>query len=278
MTSTLKYRRTIAAATILVAGSALTACGTQAQTTGLDKPLATASSTSASSSAAASSSPDTMTTLDRAVAAQKFKTKSPKKATPSHTREAKQVSRDDARPTATTRVVTQNRTLGYQVERRYDSSMAKGTSKVLRNGVSGVQQLTLRETVVGNVVQRYTVIKRVTTKSPVNKIIVIGTKSAPVTTNPPTSNPPQGSTGGLDLRRAAMWDRIAACESGGNWHINTGNGYYGGLQFDSGTWLANGGGKFAARADLASRAQQITVANHLYDQRGLAPWGCAGAA
>ena len=61
-----------------------------------------------------------------------------------------------------------------------------------------------------------------------------------------------------------MWDRIAQCESGGNWHINTGNGYYGGLQFAQSTWLANGGADFAARADLASREQQITVANRLY--------------
>ena len=75
-----------------------------------------------------------------------------------------------------------------------------------------------------------------------------------------------------------MWDRIAQCESGGNWSINTGNGYYGGLQFDRGSWLANGGADFASRADLASRAQQITVANRYYAKAGLGPWGCAHAA
>ena len=74
------------------------------------------------------------------------------------------------------------------------------------------------------------------------------------------------------------WDRLAQCEAGGNWHINTGNGYYGGLQFDYGTWLSAGGDDFAPRADLASRAEQITVANRLYAQRGLQPWGCAHAA
>ena len=72
----------------------------------------------------------------------------------------------------------------------------------------------------------------------------------------------------------SVWDRVAACESGGNWHINTGNGYYGGLQFAQSTWLANGGADFAARADLASREQQITVANRLYAKSGLQPWGC----
>lgn len=75
-----------------------------------------------------------------------------------------------------------------------------------------------------------------------------------------------------------MWDRIAQCESGGNWSINTGNGYYGGLQFAQGTWAAMGGTAFAPRADLASRAQQITIANKLYAQAGLQPWGCAHAA
>ena len=70
------------------------------------------------------------------------------------------------------------------------------------------------------------------------------------------------------------WERLAQCESGGRWHINTGNGYYGGLQFAQSTWLANGGADFAARADLASREQQITVANRLYAKSGLQPWGC----
>ena len=55
------------------------------------------------------------------------------------------------------------------------------------------------------------------------------------------------------------WDRLAQCEAGGNWHINTGNGFYGGLQFNQQTWQANGGGEFAATADQASREQQIVV-------------------
>jgi hypothetical protein len=74
------------------------------------------------------------------------------------------------------------------------------------------------------------------------------------------------------------WTGVAQCESGGNWHINTGNGYYGGLQFATASWLANGGDDFASRADLASRAEQITVANRYYAKAGLGPWGCAHAA
>ena len=71
--------------------------------------------------------------------------------------------------------------------------------------------------------------------------------------------------------------RGRSCESGGNWHINTGNGFYGGLQFDSGTWLANGGGAYAPRADLATREQQIAVANRLYAARGSSPWPVCGS-
>jgi hypothetical protein len=56
------------------------------------------------------------------------------------------------------------------------------------------------------------------------------------------------------------WDGIASCESGNRWHLSTGNGFYGGLQFTSGTWLAYGGGMYAWRADYASRSEQITVA------------------
>ncbi len=68
------------------------------------------------------------------------------------------------------------------------------------------------------------------------------------------------------LSSASPWDAVAACESDGNWHANTGNGYYGGLQFDKSTWIANGGGQYASRADLATREQQIAVAERVtYD-------------
>ncbi len=65
---------------------------------------------------------------------------------------------------------------------------------------------------------------------------------------------------------SSPWDVVAQCESGGNWSTNTGNGYFGGLQFDIGTWLAFGGGRYASRADLATREQQIAVASRVtYD-------------
>src|SRR5918993_717355 len=72
------------------------------------------------------------------------------------------------------------------------------------------------------------------------------------------------------------WDAIAQCESGGNWSINTGNGYYGGLQFSSGTWLAYGGGQYAPTPSQASRPQQIAVAERTLAGQGIGAWPTCG--
>ena len=79
------------------------------------------------------------------------------------------------------------------------------------------------------------------------------------------------------VQPAGVWDDLAACESGGNWSINTGNGYSGGLQFSSSTWRNYGGGEFAERADQASRDEQITVAERVHADSGFGAWpSCAG--
>ncbi|MFC4021557.1 transglycosylase family protein [Micromonospora sp. GCM10011542] len=72
------------------------------------------------------------------------------------------------------------------------------------------------------------------------------------------------------------WDAIAQCESSGNWHINTGNGYYGGLQFSQSTWAGYGGKKYAARADLATRGEQIAIAEKVLDGQGIGAWPTCG--
>ncbi|KJY27365.1 transglycosylase family protein, partial [Streptomyces sp. NRRL S-495] len=90
---------------------------------------------------------------------------------------------------------------------------------------------------------------------------------------------PPGPGGGAGIDRGTVidWERVAACESSGDWHINTGNGYFGGLQFDEPTWEETGGLRYAPRADLASRDEQIAVANALAEQRGLTPWPVCGS-
>jgi hypothetical protein len=74
----------------------------------------------------------------------------------------------------------------------------------------------------------------------------------------------------------SVWDSVAACESGGNWSINTGNGYYGGLQFTSSTWKAYGGTRYAPRANLASKAAQIATAQRVLAAQGPGAWGGCG--
>lgn len=71
---------------------------------------------------------------------------------------------------------------------------------------------------------------------------------------------------------ANVWDRVAACESGGRWHINTGNGYYGGLQFSSSTWKGYGGKKYASQAHKASKSEQIKIAKKVLKGQGPGAW------
>lgn len=72
------------------------------------------------------------------------------------------------------------------------------------------------------------------------------------------------------------WDAIAACESGGNWSINTGNGYQGGIQFSPSTWLGHGGGEFASGAHLATKDQQIQIAERVLNTQGIGAWPTCG--
>ncbi|GGV48319.1 hypothetical protein GCM10010277_41590 [Streptomyces longisporoflavus] len=85
------------------------------------------------------------------------------------------------------------------------------------------------------------------------------------------------ATGQAGAADSGVWDRIAQCESGGNWSINTGNGYYGGLQFSASTWRAYGGGAYAPTADRASKAQQIAVASKVQRAQGWGAWPSCSA-
>lgn len=90
-----------------------------------------------------------------------------------------------------------------------------------------------------------------------------------------------GTTGALPVLSAhaatvSTWDKVAACESSGNWSINTGNGYYGGVQFSASSWTAAGGLKYAARADLATKKEQILTAEVLLKMQGPGAWPVCG--
>ncbi|MER6733005.1 transglycosylase family protein [Streptomyces puniciscabiei] len=87
---------------------------------------------------------------------------------------------------------------------------------------------------------------------------------------------PLMAAGNASAATASQWDAVAQCESGGNWSINTGNGFYGGLQFTNSTWAAYGGTAYAARADLATKAQQIAIAEKVLAGQGKGAWPVCG--
>jgi uncharacterized protein YabE (DUF348 family) len=112
-----------------------------------------------------------------------------------------------------------------------------------------------------------------TGRLPIANIVIAPARDSVVRvgTKPGTEVPP--------VTDGSIWDAIAGCEAGGNWAINTGNGYYGGVQFDQSTWERNGGMRFASRADLASRDEQITVAEVTRERQGWGAWPvCSGRA
>jgi len=172
--------------------------------------------------------------------------------------------------------LVERQSIGFSTSYQQDSSMYKDQSGVARDGKAGVAAVKYAAVYVDGKLVGKAQVSRSVVVAPVSKIVNVGTQERPAP--PPPSNSSSGSssssapadTSGLN------WDAVANCESGGNWHINSGNGFYGGLQFDYSTWLANGGGQYASRADLASREQQIAIANKLYAARGSSPWPVCG--
>lgn len=155
----------------------------------------------------------------------------------------------------------------YPTVQRSDSSMYTDQRTVVTPGVEGSADVTYDTVYVDGKFVGKAEVSRTVVTAPKPQVVKVGTKQRPVAPAPA----PAADTSGLN------WDAMAQCESGGNWHINTGNGFYGGLQFDYGTWLSNGGGAYAPRADLATREQQIAIASKLYAARGSSPWPVCGA-
>jgi resuscitation-promoting factor RpfB len=131
-------------------------------------------------------------------------------------------------------------------------------------GTPGVQDVTFAVATVNGVETGRLPVANVVVTPAREAVLRVGTK--PGTEVPPISN-------------GSIWDAIAGCEAGGNWAINTGNGYYGGVQFDQGTWERNGGLQYAPRADLATREEQIAIASVTQQHQGWGAWPvCSGSA
>jgi hypothetical protein len=137
----------------------------------------------------------------------------------------------------------------FETVERTDDSMFTGDKTVVTEGRDGLRDVTYRVVLKNGKVAKRIVLKKSVKRKPVAEVIDVGTKPLPANFAPGNS----------------VWDRLAHCESGGNWAINTGNGYYGGLQFNVGTWRAYGGTGLPSQA---SRETQIAIATKVRNARG----------
>ena len=146
-----------------------------------------------------------------------------------------------------------------------DAELFEGEKKVTEPGTAGERTLVFDKVVVdGREVSRVLASENVT-RAPVAETVAVGTKKRPAPAAPGGTAPAGGA-----------WAALAQCESGGNWHINSGNGYYGGLQFSAQSWLGAGGGAYAPVASEATPEQQIAVAENLRANGGWGHWpSCA---
>jgi resuscitation-promoting factor RpfB len=158
------------------------------------------------------------------------------------------------------RVVTKRvkaETIDFETIEREDSSMLEGKTDVIRAGDEGSRNVTYKRTFRNGELVATKVLSQKVLEAPRDRIIAVGTKEPA-----PVANYVSGST---------VWDQLAQCESGGNWAINTGNGYYGGLQFSLSTWQSYGG---AGYPHQQSREYQIMIAERVRaaDGGGYSSW------
>jgi uncharacterized protein YabE (DUF348 family) len=178
------------------------------------------------------------------------------------------VSRVDSTKTAAT-----SEEVPFDTMSSESADLFVGEKKVTQAGVPGKVDKNFKLVLVDGREAARTLVSETVSVQPVTEKVSVGTKEKP-------KAEAAANTGAAApaMMNEAMWDKIAQCESTGNWSINSGNGYYGGLQFDIQTWIGSGGGAYAPNASLATKAQQIDIANRVYAQRGLQPWGCGWAA
>jgi uncharacterized protein YabE (DUF348 family) len=173
---------------------------------------------------------------------------------------------DDGTEVVVTRIKTvtkrvKREVVAHDTVEQSDDSMYEGETAVVRAGENGLRDVTYEITFRnGHLVVRK-VLRQKVLQRPVDEVVKVGTREV-VTTNFAGGN--------------TVWDRLAQCESGGNWAINTGNGYYGGLQFSLGTWRAYGGTGLPSQH---SRETQIAIATKLRDASGgYGAWPACAAA
>ncbi len=204
---------------------------------------------------------------------------------------------------------TETEQVAFETKTVEDDSLTEGTTKTTTEGKAGSTEKVYTDTVVDGEVTESELVSEKVVSEPVTEVVAKGTKPAPEPEPEEEAAPaPQktekresgtksnrssersssessdssessessdsGNTGASAPAAASggVWDRLAQCESGGNWSINTGNGFSGGLQFTKSTWLAFGGGKYAPVAHQATREQQIDIAKKVQAGQGWGAW------
>lgn len=171
--------------------------------------------------------------------------------------------------------VTKRESIGYRTVRKDSAKIARGKTVVDQAGRSGSKTVTYREVRYDGDLKSRKVVKTTVTQKPTARVILVGTKQPSTSSTSSTSSSRSGSGGSApSVASGSVWDRLAQCESGGNWSINTGNGYYGGLQFSLSTWRAYGGSGLPSNA---SREQQIAIAKKLQAAAGWGSWPACSA-
>jgi uncharacterized protein YabE (DUF348 family) len=152
--------------------------------------------------------------------------------------------------------------VAFDTVEREDSSMYSGQSQTIRPGENGSRKVLYKITFVNGEVANRKALEVIVLQDPVDAIMRVGTKERVAAANFAGGN--------------TVWDQLAQCESGGNWAINTGNGYYGGLQFNLSTWRSYGGTGYPHQN---SRETQIAIATKVRDASGgYGAWpGCASS-
>ncbi|MBB2991017.1 uncharacterized protein YabE (DUF348 family) [Mycolicibacterium iranicum] len=158
--------------------------------------------------------------------------------------------------------VTERLPLAPHNQRIDDVTLNMSRQIVENPGNPGVQDVTFAVAKINGVETGRLPVANVVVTPARDGVLRVGAK--PGTEVPPVTN-------------AGAWDALARCEAGGNWAINTGNGYFGGVQFDQNTWERNGGLRYAQRADLATKEEQIAIAEVTRARQGWGAWPtCSG--
>ncbi|SDR91618.1 Uncharacterized conserved protein YabE, contains G5 and tandem DUF348 domains [Friedmanniella luteola] len=182
---------------------------------------------------------------------------------------------------------TKKQDVAFTTVRKDSKTLARGTTKVGTTGREGTRTLTYRVVRENGEVAKRTKVASKVTEAPRAQVVLVGTK-APAAPKAPARSSSSGSkssgssssgstssgsgssgSSAPSVASGSVWDRLAQCESGGNWSINTGNGFYGGLQFTPSTWRAYGG---SGMPHQASREQQIAVAQKVQAGQGWGAW------